>query len=259
MIIESVLRSARPYLQGRKVKDVVIGLSLLAAELDNGYIGVSYVLREGLKGGCSAFPYGQQLIGEDATDIAAWAVNGSDHLQRAVGTAVLAAASRAQKLKDSEVPGRPFGIELRESDTVGMIGHISPVVKMIRPQVKELYLFDEGKSKCGRDGDPLFPVEEQPRLLPACDIVILSGTTVINGSVDELLKFCSCAREVVMIGASTPIFPDAFLKSKVSVLAGSWWKSEHKEDIFKIISLAGGMRDLGPYAIKKSVKVHSLA
>jgi len=43
------------------------------------------------------------------------------------------------------------------------------------------------------------------------------------------------------------------------VLAGSWWKSEHKEDIFKIISLAGGMRDLGPYAIKKSVKVHSLA
>ena len=53
--------------------------------------------------------------------------------------------------------------------------------------------------------------------------------------------------------------PGRVLKSKVSVLAGSWWKSEHKEDIFKIISLAGGMRDLGPYAIKKSVKVHSLA
>lgn len=257
MIIESVLKSARPYMQGRKVKDAVIGLSLVAVELDNGHIGVSYVLREGLKGGCSAFPYGQQLVGEDAAGIAAWAVTGADNLQRAIGTAVLTAASRAQELKDSEAPGRPFGIELRYGDTVGMIGHISPVAKMIRSRVKEIIVFDEGKANCGGSGDPLFPMEEQPRLLPACDIVFLTGTTMINGSVDGLLKMCPRAREVVMIGASTPIFPAAFLKSKVSVLAGSWWKNEHKEAIFKKISLAGGMKDLGPYAIKKSVKVRS--
>lgn len=256
MIMEKVLEKAQPYLEGRTVKDAVIGLSLIVVELDNGFIGVSYVLRKGLQGGCSVFPYGQQLPGKDAAAAAAWAVGGGDNLQRAIGTAVLAAAAQGQTLPDSETADRPFGIELRSSDIVGMIGNIAPVAKAIRPRVKEIYLFDEGKEKCGESGAPLIPLEEQPRLLPRCDLVLLTGTTVINGSVDGLLKLCSGAREVVMIGASTPVFPDAFVESGLSVLAGSWWRRESKEDLFRIISLAGGMKDVSRYAFKKSVRVH---
>lgn len=254
MIMKTVLEKARPYLQGRTVRDAVIGLSLLAVELDNGFIGLSYILRKGLQGGCSVFPYGQQLIGQDAPGAAAWAVTGGDNVQRAIGTAVLAAASQGQTLSDSETADHPFGIELRSSDTVGMIGNIAPVAEMIRPRVKEIYLFDEGKEKCA-SGAPLIPLEQQPRLLPGCDLVLLTGTTVINGSVDGLLKLCSGAREVVMIGASTPVFPAAFAGSAVTVLAGSWWQSDHKEALFKKISLAGGMKDVSRYALKKSVRV----
>lgn len=254
MIMKTVLEKAQPYLQGRTVQDAVIGLSLLAVELDNGFIGVSYILRKGLQGGCSVFPYGQQLIGQAAPGAAAWAVSGGDNVQRAIGTAVLAAASQGQTLLDSETADRPFGIELRSSDTVGMIGNIAPVAEMIRPRVKKIHLFDEGKEKCASE-TPLLPLEQQPRLLPECDLVLLTGTTMINGSVDGLLKLCSGAREVVMIGASTPIFPAAFADSAVTVLAGSWWQGDHKETLFKKISLAGGMKDVSRYALKKSVRV----
>ncbi len=255
MFIKSVLKSAYPYLHGRKVQDVVVGISLIAVELDNGFIGVSYVLREGLKAGCSIFPYLKDIAGEDCVTIADWALTGGDVLQKAVGMAVLAAASRGQKLVDGAVPGRPFGIELRDSDIVGMIGLISPVAEMIKPRVKKFYVFDEGISSCGgREGAVLGP-GEQDRLLSSCDIVILSGTTMINGSIDGLLRICLQAREVVMIGASTPMYPEAFLGSKITVLAGSWWKSEHKESIFKKISLACGIRGLSPYSLKKAVRV----
>ncbi|NLA12061.1 MAG: DUF364 domain-containing protein [Firmicutes bacterium] len=255
MIMEKVLEKAQPYLEGRTVQDAVIGLSLIAVELDNGSIGVSYVLRKGLRGGCSVFPYGQQLLGKDASGAAAWAVSGGDNLQRAIGTAVLAAASQGQTLPDSETAERPFGIELRSSDIVGMIGNIAPVAEAIRPRVQEIYLFDEGKEKCGESGAPLLSQEEQPRLLPRCDLVLLTGTTVINGSVDGLLKLCDRAREVVMIGASTPVFPDAFAGSGLTVLAGSWWRRKYKEELFGKISLAGGMKDISGYALKKSVRV----
>ena len=38
------------------------------------------------------------------------------------------------------------------------------------------------------------------------------------------------------------------------MLAGSWWKSENKDLIFKAISLAGGTPFLGHSAIKKTVR-----
>lgn len=255
MMINSVLKSAWPYLQGSKVRDLVVGISLIAVELDSGFVGVSYVLREGLQAGCSIFPYLQDLAGKDSTGVAEWAVTGGDDLQRAVGMAVLAAASRGQDLKDSTVSGSPLGVELKKEDTVGMIGLIPPVADMIRPRVKELYIFDKGVSKCGGAADAILPAEEQSHLLPLCNVVILSGTTMINGTADGLLKICNQAREVVMIGASTPMYPEAFLGTGITLLAGSWWKGECKESIFKKISLACGIRELGPYSLKKSVKV----
>lgn len=255
MIIQSVLRQAKPYLQDRKIKDAVIGISLMAVELDNGSVGVSYVLREGLKSGCSIFPFGQQLIGQDAESAAEWVISGGDDLQRGMGMAVLNAASQARTLQDSDSPEKPFGVTLKDNDKVGMIGFIKPVAKMMESRTKELYIFDKGISQSGGAKGQVLPQEEMPNLLPTCNVVLLSGTTVINGSLEGLLQMCTNAREIVMIGASTPMYPEAFLDTKVSALAGSWWNSAHKDHIFKKISLASGIPELSAYAVKKSVRV----
>jgi len=257
VLIEAVLKAAQPYLKGRKVQDAVVGISLLAVELDNSDLGVSYVLREDLQAGCSVFPFGQQIIGQDAAAIAQWALSGGDNLQKSIGMAVLCAASRSQQLNDCESPDRPFGINARDTDNMGMIGFIGPVANLLGPRVKQMYVFDKGITQCGGMNSTVLPLDEQPRLLPTCDIVVLSGTTMINGSIDELLEMCGQAREIVMIGASTPMFPAAFLATRLTVLAGAWWKSEQKEAIFKNISLASGIRALSTYSIKKTVPVQA--
>jgi len=255
MLIESVLHAAEAYLQGKTVRDLVVGISLLAVELEDGQVGVSYVLREDLKAGCSIFPFGRQVIGRPAAEIAGWARSGRDDLQRGIGMAVLTAASRSQALPDCQTTERPFGVRVQPDDVVGMIGYIAPVAKQLGPRAKELYVFDRGISLSGGARGQVVPMEEQPRLLPQCDVVVLSGTTMINGSIDGLLELCAGAREIVMIGASTPMFPAAFLGTNVTVLAGSWWKAEHKADIFRGISLACGISELGAFAIKKTVPV----
>ncbi|MGI6642898.1 MAG: Rossmann-like domain-containing protein [Bacillota bacterium] len=255
MVLESVLRSAQPCLAGRKIRDAVIGISLLAIELDNGHIGVSYILREDLDPGCSNFPYASSMIGCDAAEIAQWAITGCESLQRAIGVAALNAASRSLALEDCETTDRPFGVQFKKTDNVGMIGHIPPVVRMLAPRVKAVYVFDKAKLQSPVERNDVLPMEEQPCVLPQCDVVIMSGTTVINGSIDSLLEICRGAREIIMIGPSTPMFPEAFVDTGVTVLAGSWWKSENKDLIFKAISLAGGTPFLGHSAIKKTVRV----
>jgi uncharacterized protein (DUF4213/DUF364 family) len=254
MIMEKVLAAAEPYLAGKKVCDLVIGLSLIGCQLDNGDVGVSYVLREELPHGCSAFPYAQEVIGKPAAEIAGWALSGCDNVQRAIAASVLVAASCGQEIADDDITDRPFGIEVGPDDIVGMVGLISPVAMQLSRAAKELIIFDRGVSLHNKNA-PVYPVEKQPELLPGCDIVILSGTTTINGSIDALLEMCSNAREVVMVGPSTPMFPRGWQGSRLTRLAGSWWDKEHKDEIFKLISLACGIRHLLNYMRKKVAAV----
>jgi hypothetical protein len=254
MVIEKVLASAQEYLAGKTVRDLVVGISLTACELDSGDVGVSYVLRDSLPNGCSVFPYVREAIGRPACQVAEWMITGGDDLQRGIADAVLAAASRGLEIPDdTDVPGQPFGLEVKPGDVVGMIGYIVPVAEKLGKLAGRMIVFDEGASLHGGDSI-IYPTAEQPRLLPECDIVILSGTTVINQSIDSLLSMCVKSREIVMVGASTPMFPKGWTGSGVTRLAGSWWDNARKAEIFRRISLACGIAHLKDCVILKNIK-----
>ena len=250
MIMEKVLNAARPYLEDRTVKDIVIGISLMACELDSGDVGISYVLRDDLPNGCSVFPYAQQVVGHPAAEIAQWSINGRDNLQRGIASVVLAAASRGQNIPDEDKNGPPFGLDVTKNDTVGMIGLIPPVAENLKKTAGRMIVFDKGLSLHGGN-DMICDEKLKPELLPECDVVILSGTTTINGTIDSLLEMCVRARNIVLVGPSTPMFPSGWDDTNVTRLAGSWWTNEHKNEIFRLVSLACGISHLQRFMIKK--------
>jgi len=248
--MEKVLDEARTYLEGKTVRDLVIGVSLIACELDCGDVGISYVLRDELPNGCSVFPYAQQAINRPAQEVAQWSLSGGDDLQRGIASAVLAAASRGQDIPDEDRNGPPFGLDVTHKDTVGMVGLIAPVAERLKNMAGRVIVFDKGLSLHG--GDSMISDEKlKPRLLPECDVVILSGTTTTNGSVDSLLEMCKGARDVVLVGPSTPMFPAGWAGTRVTRLAGSWWMNEHKNEIFRLVSLACGISHIQGFMIKK--------
>ena len=255
MIINKVIEVASTYLDDRTVKDLVIGLSLIGVELDNGQIGLAYMSRENLPPGCSVFHFAQEIIGKDAKEVAQLAINGTDDAQRGVGMAVLSAASQGQNLVDVENPSTSFGIEVLTTDTVAMIGHIAPIANMIREKVERLIIFDSGISQKGQVVKDVYDMKDQAELLPQCDLVFITGTSITNGTIDGLLEMCSNARDIVIVGASTPMFPEAFKDTNVTILAGSWWDNQWKKELFKTISLAGGIKHVRKSMIKKAVKV----
>jgi len=249
--MDAIIAAAKPYAGERRVKDLVVGISLVAVELDNGNVGISYVLRESLPEGCSAFPYVREVIGKPAAELLCWAVCGRDDLQRTIGNAVLNALSLEQGLQDCPQESGPFGLQITEGMKVGMIGMIRPAVMMLEPYHCEFVIFDRA-----REGNPaIYPTERQAELLPQCDIVFLSGTTTINGTVDQLLDWCSENAQIVMIGASTPMFPQAFAGTKVRILAGSQCIPEKKKELFQLISMASGIDGIRRLLKKRNVRV----
>ncbi len=238
-----ILEAAKPYLENLTVKDLVVGISLIAVQLSDGSVGVSYVLRYGLPPECAAFGYARDAIGMSAWDVAKWSVEGKDNVGRSIGGAVLAAASQQLDIADDTDERCRYGMEITPEDTVGMIGFIKPVAKTLSSQVKKLYVFDEGVSLyegtvrvCGMD--------QQPVLLPECTKMIITGSSTINGSIDNLLEMCTNAQQIALVGSSTPMFPEGWKGTNVTALAGSWWPKEKKEEIFCIISQGGGIAQL---------------
>lgn len=133
----------------------------------------------------------------------------------------------------------PFGVNIQEGDKLALIGYMAPVAKQFAGKVADTVIFDRGRELAGHDD--VTPCAQQKEILPMCDIVVVSGTSVINRTVEDLLAMCPNAREFVLTGTSTPMFPAAYAGSGVTSLAGTTWKQDAKGEIFRTISLGGGI------------------
>lgn len=252
MLMEKVVAAAQPVLKGKTIKDIVVGISLIGVELSDGTVGVAYVLRDGLPSGCSVFKYVMDICGKPAEEVADWIITGDENIKRAIAAAVLSAAANDLELADDDTE-MPFGMELGPDDTVGMIGYIRPIAQIVQKHCR-LIAFDEGLSLHG-ETEVVYPMDRQPELMPQCDVVILSGTTTINGSIDGLLEMCRDARQIIMFGPSTPMYAEGWKGTGITNLAGAVWDNSKKDEIFRAIAFASGVSELGKYMIKKNVIV----
>jgi uncharacterized protein (DUF4213/DUF364 family) len=258
MLIERVFQAAEPLLRDRIVTDAVLGLSLTAVELDGNDIGLSYILRDRLPAGCSAFGFAQHIIGQPALEVARLVLEGRDDAQRGVGMAVITAATRSLNLPDEPKTETPFGLQVRAADKVGMIGYIPPVAEQLARLEARVFIFDKGLTINGGEGAAqVMEMSQQPEVLPKCDLMIITGTALINGSIDHLLDLCQNTREIVLVGSSTPMIAEAFEGTGVTALAGSWWDAANKAEMFKKLSLSCGISHLKKMMIKKLVKVEN--
>ena len=244
-LLERIYQQALPALEGKQVSEVRIGLGLLAIALDDGSLAVSYVLRDELPPGCAVISADTPLSGIAANEMAAWAFKGRNPLFTSLGVTVLNSVAD------------PAAIERRSRDTlaeliypgdqIGMIGYIEPMAHFLRSRTaKELIIFDRSREQFGN----VYPESRQRELLPQCDILLATGTTLLNHSLDAVLQHATNAREVILVGTSTPLYPEAFRDTKVTQLAGSLWRPEHRAPIFSVISEARGMRTLSRYGTK---------
>lgn len=254
MILERIYACAMPRLLGRTIKDVRIGLELLAIELDNGQVGVTYVLKNEIGHTCQTFSNAGSLIGMNAVDLAKWSVVGEDVISRSLGLAVCNSVAELDQLNPSEGMSdsdAAMAVSIQPEDTVGIVGYIGPVISRLQGKKNQLIIFERDQSKGGNT----YSENLQPEFLPKCQIVFITSSTLINGTLDRLLSYCKNARDVVMVGSSTPLYPEAFKGTGVTVLSGTIWLSENRNRILTGISQCAGMRQLIKYGQKISVKV----
>jgi hypothetical protein len=245
MVIDDICNLLLSRAANHTVADVRVGLGYTAVQLDDGRCGLAYTLRDDIQEGCCVIAAAGSLAGRPAPELAEWAKS-VDPIASAVGLATLNAL----------VPLPPNAVEtslltlleLAPDDAIGMVGYFGPLIDPLRTRCRALHVFERRPSVA----PGVLPESAAAGILPQCRIVILSATALLNRTLDELLVFCRNAREVVILGPSTPLLPQVFAGRGVTLLSGV--QVVDGERVLRLVSEGGGTRQLGSAVRKLTVR-----
>jgi uncharacterized protein len=96
---------------------------------------------------------------------------------------------------------------------VALVGHF-PFIPRLRPLVGQLWVIEQHPIESE------YPSESATDLIPRADVVALTGSSLINHTLDGLLALCRPGAVVMVLGPSTPLSPILF-RHGVTILSGS--------------------------------------
>jgi uncharacterized protein (DUF4213/DUF364 family) len=97
--------------------------------------------------------------------------------------------------------------------SVALIGHF-PFADRLRPRVGELMVIELNPLP----GD--LPASATVEVLPESRVVAITGMTLLNSTLEELLALCQPAAQVILLGPSVPLSP-IFFDHGVDILCGA--------------------------------------
>ncbi len=95
---------------------------------------------------------------------------------------------------------------------VAIIGHF-PFINSLRPQIKKLFIFEKNP----QPGD--LTTAEMDKILPDCEVVGITATTLINHTLEGILAWCQPQAYKLLIGPSTPM-TEVLFNFGIDLLAG---------------------------------------
>lgn len=217
-----------------QIKDVRIGLGYTAVMIENGRTGLAATPKTHLHKGCTVFTGMLPLIDKNAEQLLAL-VNSDDPIETAVGLATANALVNTPNA-DLDTGDVLTKIRVTSSDRVAMVGHFAPLVKPIRDTGAELNIFEQ----IAAPARGMHPSSEIPQKLPECTVCFLTATSIINHSFDGLIGHARNCREVILLGASTPLITEIFADTPITGLSGVI--VTRTEELLHIVSAGGGMR-----------------
>ncbi len=172
--------------------------------LEDGNVGLTYValddalaqLRERLADPAFA------IRGRTVRELARLYLGGRGW-ERALGLAAVNAASQAWLGRQQTLQPMPSTVpmlDLEAGDHVGMVGQFGRLLGPIRDAGARLTVIELNPSLV-REEDGLV-VTLDHRALAACNKIIITGTTLLNGSLDDVLQHTVNASQVNLLGPS---------------------------------------------------------
>jgi uncharacterized protein len=222
-------------LEGIAVERAVIGLFFTGVKLTAGpngeqTAGTCATPRDAIAGDIccpvSARAAGfQTLAGRPAAELmqGALAENG---LSRAVGIATLnALAELCWRRRPNPgvllLPGADAfdASDIREGERVVLVGAFIPFLKELKRRRQPYLVLEQNPAALKAEEMAFYrPADLAPEVVPAADVLLITGATLLNDTLEDLLALADPAARVTVLGPTVGMLPDAFLARGADIL-----------------------------------------
>lgn len=244
-ICKQLINTALSLLERQKIREIRFGLGYSCVELDDGKMGIAWTPTSDA-GSCTHVEKAGGIAGSDAAEILGW-LEADQPLQRAAGLAVFNAINSLISRPCSDAEAISL-LKIKPDEHVVMVGYFAPVVPSIKATGCRFEVVELNPEKPG-----VITPDEGFKALAACDIAVITSTSIINGTCDNLLKALQRNRAAIMLGPSTPMCPEAFIGTRITQLSGAYVVNSNQ--IKQIVSEGGGTRLLKKHLRFASVMV----
>ncbi len=192
-----------------------IGLGYTAVATSDGGIGLAYTLYEN-KTSCMVL---NQLInyeGRPAVELLD-KITSANSIERSMALATVNALNYNFALtlpedKDNRILMETF--EIGEGAKVAMVGYFGPLVKIFKQRQARLEILDYSRGLGHKENF-------YAKLGRWADVLLLTSTSILNQTTEEILEHVHPDVQTVMLGPSTPMIAAAFDHLPVHMLAGT--------------------------------------
>ncbi len=149
-------------------------------------------------------------------------------MKKAMGIAVLSAlSSYCREIGLTEDYDMKVGVDaldcvdLRDDTYPVLIGAIRPFLRVLKSRKKPFSVVELDPRTLKPDELPFYvPPDKTEEIVPQADLLVITGTTLINGTLEGILKLARHETQVVVVGPTASILPHAFFKRGVDILGG---------------------------------------
>ncbi len=194
-----------------------------ALELEDGSIGLTYVLLDDTLARMRELDPSLGLAGANALDVAKRFVS-AQGAERTIGFAAANAITHWLYKRTGFHPDASLdslgALDPQPGDHIGMIGLFTPLLPRVLASGSKLTVVELKAHLVGEHAG--YRVTTDADELRACNKVVSTGTLVLNDTLDEMLARCRQAQWITLIGPSMGCLPDALFARGVTMIGGTW-------------------------------------
>jgi uncharacterized protein (DUF4213/DUF364 family) len=231
--IDIITEKSPTPLQDIYIDDLVIGIFFTGVKLSTGHGGVAFTpMGEIPEAVCcpstaARMPQAGNLDGSPISEILKYTL-ANNILKSAIGVATLNALSQlfieSENGREYEIIEGKDGFDLLEiqpEETVTLIGAFGPYIRRLKRMGNPLYIVEKNSQALRTDEMKYFKHESEiPSLLKKSDAIIITGTAIVNHTIDPILSSITNGKRTAIIGPTASMIPDAFFKEGIQVMAG---------------------------------------
>jgi uncharacterized protein (DUF4213/DUF364 family) len=232
------------------IDDLVIGIFFTGVKLSTGHAGCAFTptgeIPEAVccPTAAARMPQAGELDGTPVSEIIKYSLD-PNVVKSAIGVATLNAVSQlileSANGKEYEMIRDQDGFNLlsiQPHETVSLIGAFGPYIRRLKMTGNPFFIIEKNPQTLRLDEMKYFKPESEMRdALEKSGVVIMTGTSIVNHTIDYILSLLRNGIRAAIIGPTASMIPDAFFKRGVHVMAGI--EIQKPDTMIKILKQAG--------------------